>query len=102
LVQAGPAGCAVGEIADRIGLPGPTLSFHLAQLKGAGLVRCQRKGRSLVYSAGYEAMSGLVAYLLENCCAGDARCVASSSPSASAKRKPRGAFAPHHTEGRPP
>jgi DNA-binding transcriptional ArsR family regulator len=68
LVQAGPKGRAVGEIAEALGLPGPTLSFHLAQLKSAGLVRCQREGRSLIYSAHYEAMSHLVAYLLENCC----------------------------------
>ncbi|HME70375.1 MAG TPA: metalloregulator ArsR/SmtB family transcription factor [Myxococcota bacterium] len=100
LVQAGPDGRAVGEIADRIGRPGPTLSFHLAQLKGARLVRCRRKGRSLIYSADYEAMSGLVAYLLENCCAGDARCAlgAFGSRETQAARSLR---PPSHT-GRPP
>jgi ArsR family transcriptional regulator, arsenate/arsenite/antimonite-responsive transcriptional repressor len=100
LVQAGPNGRAVGEIADKLGLPGPTLSFHLAQLKGAGLVRCRREGRSLIYSADYEAMSSLVAYLLENCCAGDARCAApSAQSSAPAKPKPRGASIRHLTQG---
>ena len=89
LVQAGPDGRAVGEIADERGLPGPTLSFHLAQLKHAGLVRCRREGRSLIYSADYEAMSDLVAYLLENCCAGKAHCAVPSARSASPKRKPR-------------
>ncbi|HME69918.1 MAG TPA: metalloregulator ArsR/SmtB family transcription factor [Myxococcota bacterium] len=101
LVQAGPAGRAVGEIAEELGLPGPTLSFHLAQLKGAGLVRCRREGRSLIYSADYEAMSSLVTYLLENCCAGDARCAAPSEPSAPAKRKLRGASVRHLTQGDP-
>jgi ArsR family transcriptional regulator len=100
LVQAGPNGRAVGEIMDKLGLPGPTLSFHLAQLKGAGLVRCQRDGRSLIYSADYEAMSSLVAYLLENCCAADSRCAAPSSRSpAPAKSKSRGASIRHLTEG---
>ena len=94
LVQAGPEGLAVGEIADALGLPGPTLSLHLAQLKSAGLVRCRREGRSLIYSADYEAMSGLVAYLLENCCAG-ARCAATGDPSAPAKRKSRAASVYH-------
>ena len=98
LVQAGPEGLAVGEIADTLGLPGPTLSFHLAQLKGSGLVRCRRAGRSLIYSADYEAMSGLVAYLLENCCSG-ARCAATADPSAPAKRKSRAASVHHLKEG---
>jgi len=99
LVQAGPKGQAVGEIAEALGLPGPTLSFHLAQLKGAGLVRCRRDGRSLIYSADYEAMSSLVAYLLENCCGGETRCAVPSEPSAPAKRKPRGASLHHLREG---
>jgi DNA-binding transcriptional ArsR family regulator len=98
LVQAGPDGRAVGEIAEERGLPGPTLSFHLAQLKHAGLVRSRREGRSLIYSADYEAMNSLVAYLLENCCAG-ARCAAPSARSAAAKRKPRGASVRHLREG---
>jgi DNA-binding transcriptional ArsR family regulator len=98
LVQAGPEGRAVGEIAEALGLPGPTLSFHLAQLKGAGLVRCRREGRSLFYSADYEAMSGLVAFLLENCCAG-ARCAATGDPSGPSKRKTRAASVHHLKEG---
>ena len=57
-----------GRIAQRLELPGPTLSFHLAQLKSAGLVACRREGRSLIYSANFAAMRGLVDYLTENCC----------------------------------
>ena len=74
LVQAGPAGLAAGQIAERLGMPAPTLSFHLAQLKGAGLASCRRDGRSLIYGADYQTMNGVVAYLLENCCAGDRSC----------------------------
>jgi DNA-binding transcriptional ArsR family regulator len=72
LVQVGADGLPAGRIAERFDLPAPTLSFHLAQLKRARLVHCRREGRSLIYSAGYETARGLVAYLLENCCLGDA------------------------------
>jgi ArsR family transcriptional regulator, arsenate/arsenite/antimonite-responsive transcriptional repressor len=48
------------------------LSFHLNQLRHAGLVTFRREGRSLIYVAEYNAMNGLLAYLTENCCQGDA------------------------------
>ena len=72
LVQAGPDGLPAGHIAERLGLPAATLSFHLSQLKHAGLVTFRREGRSLIYAAEYAAMNGLLAYLTENCCQGDA------------------------------
>ena len=72
LVQAGPDGLAPGEIGERLGLPSATLSFHLSQLKHAGLVTFRRNGRSLIYAAKYPAMNELLAYLTENCCGGDA------------------------------
>jgi DNA-binding transcriptional ArsR family regulator len=72
LVQAGAGGMAAGQIGERLGLPAATLSFHLAQLKQAGLVTCRRESRSLIYAAAYDAMNGLLAYLTENCCQGDA------------------------------
>jgi ArsR family transcriptional regulator len=68
LVARGPEGLPAGRIAQRLDLPGPTLSFHLAGLKNAGLVVCRREGRSLIYSANFPAMRGLVDYLTENCC----------------------------------
>jgi ArsR family transcriptional regulator len=70
LVVAGPDGRAAGDIADTVGLPASTLSFHLAHLKRAGLVMAVRQGRSLHYSADFAAMRGLVDFLTENCCAG--------------------------------
>jgi len=70
LVEAGPQGLAAGGIAERMQLPAPTLSFHLSQLKNAGLVACRRDGRSLIYSADFEAMTTLVGFLTENCCGG--------------------------------
>jgi ArsR family transcriptional regulator len=75
LVQAGAEGVPAGQIAERLGLPAATLSFHLSQLRQAGLVTFRREGRSLIYAAEYAAMNGLVAFLMENCCQGDAaRC----------------------------
>jgi DNA-binding transcriptional ArsR family regulator len=68
LVQAGGDGLPAGQIGERLGLPSATLSFHLSQLKQAGLVTCRRDGRSLIYAAAYSAMNDLLAYLTENCC----------------------------------
>ncbi len=59
-----------GAIASALGIPNSSLSFHLAQLSRAGLIRQQRRHRSLIYSADYDAMNALVGYLMENCCAG--------------------------------
>lgn len=70
LVQAGSEGCAVGLIGKRLGLPSATLSFHLNQLKQAGLVSFRREGRSLIYTANFAAMNALMGYLTENCCGG--------------------------------
>ena len=72
LVQAGPEGLTPGRIGEQLGLPATTLSFHLNQLKQAGLVRFRREGRCLIYAAEYDAIDGLLGYLTENCCRGDA------------------------------
>lgn len=70
LVQAGDKGMPAGAIADALGIPNSSLSFHLAQLRNAGLILQERQHRSLIYRANYPAMNSLVAYLMENCCAG--------------------------------
>jgi ArsR family transcriptional regulator, arsenate/arsenite/antimonite-responsive transcriptional repressor len=72
LVQHGPEGLAAGEIGERLGLPSPTLSFHLHHLRHAGLVRSRREGRSIIYSADFQSMAALMTYLTENCCGGRA------------------------------
>lgn len=75
LVRAGAGGLPPGRIAERLDLSAPTLSFHLAQLRHAGLIEVRRDGRSLIYTANYDSMNGLMAFLADNCCAGDAaRC----------------------------
>ena len=71
LIEAGGDGLPAGAIGDRLGLPSATLSFHLAQLKQAGLIGFRREGRSLIYAAHFGAMNGLLAYLTENCCQGE-------------------------------
>lgn len=70
LVQAGPDGMAAGALAERLGVPASSLSFHLAQLSNAGLVGQRRESRSIIYTADYAAMNGLISFLSENCCAG--------------------------------
>lgn len=72
LVQKGPRGEAAGSLAERFGLPAATLSFHLSQLCQRGLLRSRREGRRIVYMADYEGMNGLMTFLTENCCGGQA------------------------------
>ena len=72
LVQAGPEGMPAGRIAEALGVPNSSLSFHLTQLTNAGLITPQRQGRSLIYSADYATMNAVVGYLMENCCQGGA------------------------------
>ncbi len=71
LVQSGSAGLAAGHLAETLGVPPSSMSFHLAQLTHAGLMTQRRQGRSIIYAADYPAMNGLMAYLTENCCAGE-------------------------------
>lgn len=70
LIQAGKNGMAAGVIAEQLGLPNSSLSFHLTQLRNAGLIVQQRQHRSLIYRANFAGMNALIAYLMENCCAG--------------------------------
>lgn len=72
LVQAGPDGMPAGALADALGVPASSLSFHLAQLANAGLVYQRRRSRSIIYAADFAAMNALMLYLTENCCGGAA------------------------------
>ena len=85
LVQAGPEGMAAGEIARVTGAPLSTLSTNLSVLAHAGLADSRRDGRSIIYSAGYGRMRALLAFLMEDCCAGKAE-ICGPSPAVAACR----------------
>ncbi|HEV3010661.1 MAG TPA: metalloregulator ArsR/SmtB family transcription factor [Burkholderiales bacterium] len=86
LVQAGPAGLAAGAIGEKLDLPPATLSFHLAGLTRAGLAQSRQEGRFVIYTASFEHMNGLVAFLTENCCGG-ATCAPAACQPETMKRK---------------
>lgn len=71
LVQAGPAGMAASRIAVALGMPASSLSFHLKELSHAGLVTARQEGRFIIYTAQFDTMNGLLAFLVENCCGGN-------------------------------
>jgi ArsR family transcriptional regulator, arsenate/arsenite/antimonite-responsive transcriptional repressor len=70
LVEAGPDGMPAGAVAEALGLAPNTLTFHFDRLRQAGLVAVRREGRSMIYSACFDTMNALLAYLTENCCQG--------------------------------
>jgi ArsR family transcriptional regulator, arsenate/arsenite/antimonite-responsive transcriptional repressor len=70
LVQQGPEGLSVGDIAERLQLANATLSFHLKELANAELVAARQDGRFIYYSANYPSMNSLIDYLTQNCCKG--------------------------------
>ncbi|MEJ2654189.1 MAG: metalloregulator ArsR/SmtB family transcription factor [Acidihalobacter sp.] len=70
LVVAGPEGMTPGALSEALALAPATLSFHLKELVQAGLLRKRQDGRYIHYQADFEAMSGVIEYLTENCCQG--------------------------------
>ena len=73
LIQAGPDGLAAGNLARRVGVAPNTLSNSLVVLAHAGLVSSRRDGRSIIYAAGYDQMSALLGFLMQDCCNGSAQ-----------------------------
>src|SRR5690349_20279123 len=70
LVIAGPRGMTPSTMADGLGIPSSSLSFHLKELVNAGLVTQERASRNLIYRAAFEQMNSLLGYLTDNCCQG--------------------------------
>ncbi|GGH15086.1 transcriptional regulator [Alsobacter metallidurans] len=71
LVKAGAEGMGAGAIATALdGSAASRVSFHLNHLEQAGLIVSRRKGRSIIYSAIFPALSDLVAFLMRDCCEG--------------------------------
>lgn len=77
LVEQGPEGLPAGAIGERVGLVPSSLTFHLQSLQRAGLITQLRASRQLIYSADYGAMSALVGYLTDKCCAASGESCAS-------------------------
>jgi DNA-binding transcriptional ArsR family regulator len=70
LMRAGPTGEAAGAIAEALGTPSPTLSFHLKELERAGLIVQRRESRHLIYAVRVERMRALLSFLMKDCCGG--------------------------------
>jgi DNA-binding transcriptional ArsR family regulator len=88
LVKRGPEGYSPGELVERIGIPAPTLSFHLKELQRAGLISSRRAARFLYYSANFERMRGLIDFLTEKCCSlSDAECDSACVPMPAARKR---------------
>lgn len=79
LVVAGDVGLTPGVMAEGLAVARNALSFHLKELQHAGLVTTEQRGRNLIYRAAYDRVDGLIAYLTENCCAGETCAVAAES-----------------------
>lgn len=71
LVRTGPSGLAVGQISEHVKIPPATMSFHLSHLQKAGLLTSKRESRQIIYTANYQTMGTLMAFLTENCCQKD-------------------------------
>jgi ArsR family transcriptional regulator len=70
LVGEGPDGLPAGQIAERLGVPAATMSFHLMQLSHAGLIVSRRESRLIIYAVNVEGMNALLQFLTEDCCRG--------------------------------
>lgn len=80
LVEHAPEGLPAGQVAERLGVPPASLSFHLKELTHAGLIVPRQDGRFVWYSADLDAMNGVVGYLTENCCRSSAVCDPKCAP----------------------
>ncbi len=79
LVQAGPEGMPAGALSEALDTPHNTMSFHLNHLSNAGVVSSERQGRSIIYSANFQVMSDLIAFMVRDCCSADVASVREDS-----------------------
>ncbi|MDP2826316.1 MAG: metalloregulator ArsR/SmtB family transcription factor [Sulfuritalea sp.] len=87
LVETGPEGMNAGAIAEAVGVPAATLSFHVAHLVRAGLVASRQESRFIYYSANFEAMDELIAFMTDNCCQGRQCLPKTQAANTAAKRR---------------
>lgn len=72
LIKVGSDGLAAGEIGSRLGILQNTLSTNLNILAQAQLITRTRQGRSVKYSANFDGIRNLLAFLMQDCCGGNA------------------------------
>jgi ArsR family transcriptional regulator, arsenate/arsenite/antimonite-responsive transcriptional repressor len=90
LVRRGPEGYTPSELAERLGVPAPTLSFHLKELQNADLIDVRREGRFLYYRPNFPNMNRLIGFLSENCCSlADRDCGSACAPAAADAASPK-------------
>jgi DNA-binding transcriptional ArsR family regulator len=89
LVKPGGAGLSAGAIAEELRVQPSNTSFHLAHLERAGLIESRREARSIIYSAAYPALGNLIRFLMDDCCAGDQRVLATCLPVAAVGCSPK-------------
>lgn len=89
LVEAGPDGLVVGQIAERMEIAPTTLSFHLKTLTQAGLLASRQESRFIYYAANYPAMDELIAFLTDNCCSGGGTCLPKTAAVATTAKRRR-------------
>lgn len=63
-------GLSAGVIAEQLKVPPATLSFHLAKLEHAGLIKARRRSLNIFYSADHDGIRALLGFLTEDCCQG--------------------------------
>lgn len=87
LVQAGPTGLSAGKIRAALDIPASSLTFHMKELGHADLVASRQESRHVIYSANFQAMNELLAFLTRNCCGG-APCLSASLPECATREDP--------------
>jgi len=81
LMVEGPEGLAAGVIAERLGAPASTLSFHLAHLERAHLLVARRLGKQVLYAVDQGGTRNLIDFLTRDCCGGNpALCAPTPEP----------------------
>ncbi|WP_230530235.1 ArsR/SmtB family transcription factor [Microvirga roseola] len=94
LVGREPEGMPAGEIARELAVPANTMSAHLSVLARAGLIRSERRSRSIIYRADLDRFRAVATFLLKDCCGGRpevcAPLIADLTPCCSPKEPARG------------